>query len=146
MMAGAWISWIGERLLHADTFALILSPAIADLQFEGPTLHALRPRHHCGVLRAVFGALCFDIIGDVVALGSDASMIAGLAFLQTSYYSFMLVLLSGLGTGKIRALDVRSPAVTHAIYYVIAIAAACVVTTSVCFWPTRRARQNDSGA
>jgi len=137
-MPGTWISRIGVSILHADTFALMLAPAIADLQFEAPTREAVRPHHYAGVLRAFAGALCFDIAADVLSLGHDLGTIATLTILQASYYSFMLILLSGLGTNKLMALDVHAPEVVHAIYYIIAICAACVVTTSVCFWPSRR--------
>jgi hypothetical protein len=138
-MPGRWLSWIGQRLLHADTFALMLSPAIADLQFEAPTaVEAVRHRHYQAVLKAFIGALSFDLASDVVTLTSDVRMIAILVVLQASYYSFMLILLSGLGAGTIATFDVRGPAAVHAICYVAAVCVACILTTSVCFWPPRR--------
>jgi hypothetical protein len=142
-MPGGWLSRLGKRLLHRETFALMLAPAVADLQFEAPTAGVVRPRHYFGVLKAFAGALCFDLARDVMALGHDLDMIALLTLLQTLYYGFMLVLLSGLGTGKVAALDLHRAEVTHAVYYIVVICVACVVTTSACFWPSRRSPDND---
>ena len=142
-MPGGWFSWIGQRLLHADTFALMLSPAIADLQFEAPAfVDAVRLRHYEAVLKAFIGALCFDVANDLQTLANDVGMIAVLAILQASYYTFMLILLSGLGAGSIATLDLRSPAALHAFCYVVAVCVACIVTTAVCFWPPRRTFEN----
>src|SRR5437870_6510412 len=52
------------------------------------------------LLRALGGALWFDVSGDLLALKSDVEMIALLTLLQTIYYTFMLVLLSGFGAAR----------------------------------------------
>jgi hypothetical protein len=137
-MPGTLIARIGQRLLHGDTFEMMLSPAIADLQFEATTLAFARPGEYCAVLRALLGALWFDVSSDLLALKSDVEMIALLTFLQTSYYTFMLVLLSGLGTGTLAALEVDGALVTRALSYVAGVSIACLMTSSACFWPPRR--------
>lgn len=136
-MPGTWIARFGGRLLHADTFALMLSPAIADLQFEAPARGAARAGHYCAVLRAFAGALWFDLTADVNSLTGDLPTIGVLTAIQASYYTFLLVLLSGLGTGRLSALDVDI-LITRGIYYMLAVGIASVLTSSACFWPPRR--------
>jgi len=138
MTTGTWFARIGGRVLHADTFALMLSPAIADLQFEAATRTVARPDAYCAVLRAFAGALWFDLSGDLLTLSDDLSAIGVLTAVQACYYSFMLVLLSGLGTDRLSTLVVRDGLVTRVFWYVLAIGVACVVTSSACFWPPRR--------
>ena len=139
MMAGGWIARIGVRLLHHETFTMMLSPAIADLQFEDAARGGARARDYCGVLRALAGALWFDVSSDVAGLKNDLDMIALLTFLQTTYYTFMLVLLSGFGTGKLSSLVLDPAAVTRALSYAGGVGIACLVTSFACFWPARRA-------
>ena len=139
-MPGRWFSRLGRWMLHADTFALMLSPAIADVQFEAPTGVA-RWRHHYAMLRAFTGALWFDISGDLLTLSSDLAAIGVLTAIQSSYYAFMLVLFSGLGTERLSTLDFDRPFIARLTYYVFAICVVCVVTSSACFWPPRRTCQ-----
>lgn len=136
-MPGNWVARIGRCVLHADTFALMLSPAIADVQFEAPTDGA-RWRHHYAILRAFTGAIWFDISGDLLTLSSDLAAIGVLTAIQSSYYAFMLVLFSGLGTERVSTLELDGPFIAHLTYYVFAICVVCVVTSSACFWPPRR--------
>lgn len=145
-MPGTWLGRIGRRLLHRDTFDMMLVPAIADLQFELSTRQQPRGRaaDYWAVLCAFCGALCFDVWRDLSALRSDADMIALLTLLQASYYTFMLVLLSGLGTGQVSALTVDDAFMARATSYVGAITAACLITSSICFWPSRRASASDT--
>ena len=141
-MPGSWMARVGLRLLHRDTFDMMLSPAIADFQFETATRSAAQPADYCAVFRAMLGALWFDVSGDLLALKGDADMIALLTLLQTSYYTFMLVLLSGLGTGTLAALEMDGGLVTRAVSYVAALSAACLLTSSACYWPPRRTCQS----
>jgi len=138
-MAGHWIARIRVRLLHQETFTMMLSPAVADLQFETATRGVARPCDYCGVLRALAGALWFDVSSDMVALKNDLDMIALLTFVQTTYYTFMLVLLSGFGTSRLSSLVLDPAVVTRALSYVGAVGLACLVTSFACFWPARRA-------
>jgi len=141
MMPGSWIVRVGLAILHRDTFEMILSPAVADLQFETTTRSVARPGDYYAVIRALFGALWFDLSSDLLTLKSDAEMIALLTLLQTSYYTFMLVLLSGLGTGTLAAIEMDSGLITRALSYVAAVGVACLLTSSACFWPPRRTFQ-----
>lgn len=141
-MPGSWMARVGLRLLHRDTFEMMLSPAIADFQFETTTRSAARPADYCAVFRALLGAVWFDMSSDLLALKSDVDMIALLTLLQTSYYTFMLVLLSGLGTGTLAAIEMDSGLVTRALSYVAGVSVACLLTSSACFWPPRRTYQS----
>jgi hypothetical protein len=137
-MPGTWLAWIGGRLLHADTFALMLSPAIADLQFEAPARPFPGPVHYCAVLKAFAGALVLDLSADLLTLSDDLPTIGVLTTVQACYYGFMLVLLSGLGTERLATVDLNGDLVTRVLSYVLAIGIACVLTSSACFWPPRR--------
>lgn len=137
-MRGTWLARIGGRLLHADTFALMLSPAIADVQFEAPARGFVRPGHYCALLRAFAGALWFDLSADLLTLSDDLAAIGVLTAVQAGYYGFMLVLLSGLGTERLSTLDTAGGFITRALSYLLVIAIACVLTSSACFWPARR--------
>jgi hypothetical protein len=137
-MPGTWLARIGGRLLHADTFALMLSPAIADLQFEAPAQGFARPKHYCATVWAFAGALWFDISTDLLSLTDDLPTIGVLTAVQGCYYSFMLVLLSGLGTGRLSTIDMNGDVVTRVFSYMLAVALACVLTSTACFWPPRR--------
>jgi len=139
-MPGRWLARIGHRMLHTDTFALMLSPAIADFQFEAPTGIG-RAYHYFAILRALFGALRFDICGDLVRLTEDIGAISVLTTIQASYYAFMLVLFSGLGTERVATLDFGDGLVTRTVSYMLVICAVCLLTSSACFWPPRRTCQ-----
>ena len=145
-MPGTWLGRIGYRLLHRDTFEMMLVPAIADLQFEVSMREQPRgcPADYWALMRALCGAFCFDVWRDLSALKSDADMIALLTLLQASYYTFMLVLLSGLGAGQVSALKVDEPFVARATSYIAVVTAACLVTSSMCFWPSRHAPASDA--
>ena len=136
-MPGTWLSSIGRRVLHAESFALMLSPAIADLQFE-TTGSPFAPLHYFAVLRAFAGALWFDISGDLLAMRDDVSMIGVLTAIQASYYTFMLVLLSGFGTGRPLQMQLDESVVGRGLGFVAGIAFLSIVTSSACFWPPRR--------
>jgi hypothetical protein len=143
-MPGSWLARIGHRMLHTDTFTLMLSPAIADFQFEAPA-GISRACHYFAILRAFFGALRFDICGDLVRLTEDIGAISVLTAIQASYYAFMLVLFSGLGTERVATLDLNDGLVTRTVSWVVVICAVCLVTSSACFWPPRRTCQSQIG-
>jgi hypothetical protein len=137
-MPGAWLSRIGRRALHADSFTLMLEPAIADLQFEAAASPGAAPLHYYAVLRAFMGALWFDMWGDLAGMRDDLSMIGVLAAIQASYYTFMLVLLSGFGTGRVLQMPFDENVAVRGLAYFAAIAVASILTSSACFWPPRR--------
>jgi hypothetical protein len=142
-MPGRWFARAGRWMLHADTFALVLSPAIADVQFEASNGVA-HWRHHYALLRAFAGALWFDISRDLLTLSGDLAAIGVLSAIQSSYYAFMLVLFSGLGTERLSTLDLDRAFVVRLSYCVFGICVVCVVISSACFWPPRRTCQSQT--
>ena len=137
-MPGTWLSWIGQRTLHAESFVLMLSPAIADLQFEAAASRVATPLRYYPALRAFAGALWFDICGDLLSMRDDLSMIGVLTAIQGSYYTFMLVLLSGFGAGRPLQMQLDDGVAVRGMGYVAAITVASILTSSACFWPARR--------
>jgi hypothetical protein len=137
-MPGTWLSWLGCRALHAESFALMLSPAIADLQFETAASPFAKLRHYCAVLHTFASALWFDMCGDLFAMRNDLSMIGVLTAIQSSYYTFMLVLLSGFGTSRVSQMQFDETITVRGIGYFAGIAVASILTSSACFWPPRR--------
>jgi hypothetical protein len=99
---GAWLASLARRLLHDDIDALIVSPAIADLQFEGGTSPWRRARAYAGVWRALGGALLFQATSGIealraddarlIALRYDTFMVAGLLLVQAVYYTGLALL------------------------------------------------------
>ncbi|MGH9199210.1 MAG: hypothetical protein ACRD1T_26215, partial [Acidimicrobiia bacterium] len=68
MIPGTQHTSLSSRILHADTFALMVSPAIADLQFEAPEASRMcLLRSYAGVWRAFVGALSHDLVCDLSA-------------------------------------------------------------------------------
>ena len=63
-MPGTWLAQIARRYLHGETFALVVSPAIADMQFESPAGCLLRVRHYLAIWKALAGALSCDVVAD----------------------------------------------------------------------------------
>jgi hypothetical protein len=143
-MTGSWLWSVGLRLLHGDTLELMLAPAVADLQFE---TGARQPRlcDYWHVVRALAGALWFDFCSDFTSLRRDVDLIALLTALQASYYTFMLVLLSGFGTGRLSAMDFDTTLIVRAASYLSCVTAACLLTSSACFWPARRSYDASCG-
>ena len=117
-MRGAWLASFARRLLHDDTFDLVVSPAIADLQFE--------ERGYGAVWIALGGAYVQDLGGDLRELCDDAAMLGCLIGIQASYFFGMLVLVGGGLPAK------QAPAI------VATLLALCVTGTVVLFWPQKR--------
>ena len=142
-MPGMWLARLGERICHGETFALIVSPAIADLQFEAPTGHAHQARHYVAVWKAFALALCCDTAGDIHSLRDDLPTVVSLTLLQAFYYSFLLLLLSGFGSGRLEAQHLDETTAAYAASFVAAIALLCLIPTLASFWPPRRAPRSD---
>jgi hypothetical protein len=117
MMTGTWLSALARRLLHHDTFELVVSPAIADLQFE--------QRGHAAVCIALAGALCHDIVGDLRALCEDAAMLARLVGIQASYFAGMLGMMGGVPR-------------KDAPIILVSLVVLCAAGTLILFWPQKR--------
>ena len=137
-MPGTWLAQIAQRYLHGETFALVVSPAIADMQFESPEGYVLRARHYLAIWRALAGALSCDVVADLQSLRDDLPTLATLTLLQVSYYVFLVLLLSGFGTGRLSSNGLDQAAAMHAVGYVVVIALLCLIPTAACFWPPRR--------
>jgi hypothetical protein len=136
-MPGIWLEQIARRYLHGETFALVVSPAIADMQFESPAGYVLRARHYLAVWKALAGALACDVVADMQSLRDDLATLATLTLVQVSYYVFLLLLLSGFGTGPLSWHPDQASAM-HAVSCVIVVALLCLIPTAACFWPPRR--------
>jgi hypothetical protein len=110
-----------ERFLSDRTFQLVVTPAVADLQFDEGSGTAERLTNRLAVLRAVTGGMRDD-----VACVSRGMLL--LALLPAGYYIFLLVL----------CFDVFSLSI--ASDFIIAAALILVLSFApvmVCFWPER---------
>ena len=137
-MPGTWLAQIAQRYLHGDTFALVVSPAIADMQFESPDGYVLRARHYLAIWKALAGALASDVVADLQSLRDDLPILVTLTLMQVSYYLFLLLLLSGFGTGSMSSRLPDRATAMHAAGYVAGIMVLCLIPTATCFWPSRR--------
>ena len=104
MTPGTRLASVSSRVLRAETFDLMVSPAIADLQFESAAATRVRRlRSYAGVWRACAGALGHDVALTLrapfvdeahrVALQADVLTLAGLALFQVCYYAAMISML-----------------------------------------------------
>jgi hypothetical protein len=126
MMPGDWLTRVTRRLLHDDTFELVVSPAIADLQFESHAMAAPPLRSYLAVWIALAGALLLDLDHDVRDVIDEGTTFATLALVQSSYYLAMLTLVfDGMS---------RSASLTLAL----CVIGASTMSTTALFWPDRR--------
>ena len=134
MTRGDWLSSFARPIFHRETFELVVSPAIADLQFEPPSL-----RGYAAVWIALAGAACRDARSDLKVLGGDAGTLGAVVVMQACYYTCLLTLMSGLTTSGLTAIDaferLRDGA---ALFFVALIAGLSTIPTLFCFWPARR--------
>jgi hypothetical protein len=140
-MRGTWLAQLGQRYLHGETFALVVAPAIADMQFESPAGCMRQAQHYVAIWKAFAGALCCDALADAQSLRDDLPTLATLTLVQFSYYAFFLLLLSGFGTGPVSSNHADQTTVLHAASYVTAVVLFCMIPTAACFWPSRRTHQ-----
>jgi hypothetical protein len=138
-MRGDWLATT-RRVFHEETFDTIVSPAIADLQFESSSAGWVRSaRGYAGVCVAIAGALGGDLAGDLRALSGDAWTLSRLVLMQTCYYTCLLTLMSGLTTSGHttgRAVDQASGSAALAV--AVVIVGLSTIPTLLCFWPARR--------
>ena len=134
-MRGFRMTALARRVFREDTFALMVSPAIADLQFEGGGF-ATVTRGYVAVARAASGALLYDFLADIRILSEDASDLIRIVAMQTCYYAAMLTLIAGTGFMRL----------SNAELFVIAIGivGVSVIPVVVCFWPDRYASAADA--
>jgi hypothetical protein len=134
MTRGDWLTSFARPIFHRETFELVVSPAVADLQFEPPSARA-----YLAVWIALGGAVWRDLRSDVRVLSGEAGTLGALVVMQACYYTCLLMLMSGLTTSGLTAIDaferLRDGA---ALFFVILIAGLSTVPTLLCFWPARR--------
>ena len=134
MMRGDWLMSLARPIFHRDTFELVVSPAIADLQFEPPS-----GRGYAGVWIALGGAVWRDLRSDLRVLSGDAGTLGALVVMQACYYTCLLTLMSGMTTSGLTAIDafdrLREGA---ALFFVALIAGLSTSPPLLCFWPARR--------
>ncbi|HLG57362.1 MAG TPA: hypothetical protein VI485_18615 [Vicinamibacterales bacterium] len=100
-MTGSWIAAIAQRLLRDDTFARVLEPAVADLQFEAPRQTRLRRlASYAAVLLVLVRAVFHDLRGDLaLAFGGDALRRAWTPAIICYVSLFVILLWRQLSTG-----------------------------------------------
>jgi hypothetical protein len=96
MTRGTWMIRIGHVLVGEDVFDSVVSPAIADLQFEAPAGGFASARGYLGVWRAIAGGVGRDIGGDLRLLTGDTATLAGLVLVQVGYYGFLATFLMNI--------------------------------------------------
>jgi hypothetical protein len=137
-MPGAWITAVARQVLDVQTFELIVSPAVADLQFESATSRRMdRVRGYLAVLVACLGAFGHDLLIDLKLLHDDAPTLIRVVLMQVAYYSSMLtILFAGMSAREaVGALFTESTQIWIALAIIVALSA---LPTLVCFWPARR--------
>jgi hypothetical protein len=131
-MTGLRLTRVAQAVLHEDSFELIVSPAIADLQFS-PGRGA-----RIGVWVAFLGALWTDLQDDVRLVIDDAAMLAALVLIQACYYSGILLLLVVGMTARQLAESLAAGPSPTLIGVLLLILALSTAPTLLCFWPPRR--------
>ncbi len=139
-MRGDWLTTVARAMMHDDTFDAIVSPAIADLQFEAPAAgYVCSARGYAGVWVAVTGAVRRDLARDLRVLSDDAATLTSLVFMQACYYTCLLTLMSGLTTSGLTAVHAFDRISGEAaLIFVCIIVGLSTIPTLLCFWPARR--------
>jgi hypothetical protein len=126
------VMMFARRVFREDTLALMVYPAIADLQFEGATgSMATLVRGYAALARALYGGLVHDFCADLRVLCDDAPDLLRAVAMQACYYAMMLTLASGAGFRRLSDLE--------CVMIAIVIVALSVIPALVCFWPDRYA-------
>src|SRR5688572_25327999 len=95
-MRGIRVMVFAQRVFREDTLALMVYPAIADLQFEGATGSlSTVVRGYAAVARALYGGLVHDFCTDLRVLYGDAPDLLRAVAMQACYYAMMLTLVGG---------------------------------------------------
>jgi hypothetical protein len=126
----AAITALSERFLTERSFELIVTPALADFEFDPQASGPRRFAPHLAVLAAFVGAFRDDAIR-----GADIGTFLGLVLIPVCYYSFFFIL--GLPKGVPMA---TGPLATLGIA-VVALSLAPVI---VCYWPDRQPRNSST--
>ena len=150
MIPGTRLALLSSRFLRAETFELMVSPAIADLQFEAPAASRVRRiRSYAGVWRACGGALGQDIALTLkapfvdktrrAALRSDVLTFAWLTLFQACYYASMLTIAfskwSDVGAW-LHTVLLRTSVLEALMLGAVALLLPALPVLA-CFWPRR---------
>jgi hypothetical protein len=134
MTRGDWLTSLARPIFHRETFELVVSPAIADLQFEQRSTGG-----YVAVWIAVGGAVWRDLRSDLRILSDDVGTLGALVVMQACYYTCLLTLMSGLTTSGLTAVDAfERVSGGAAMFFAALITGLSVVPTLLCFWPARR--------
>jgi hypothetical protein len=120
---------IARRVFHEETFDLMVSPALADLQFEAMAGISTTARNYVAVSRALVGAMCYDLFHDLRSLREDASDLLQVVAMQVSYYAAMTTLIGGAAFGRL-----SSEAILFLIFVILCLS---LIPALLCFWPAR---------
>lgn len=130
MTFAAAITALSERFLTDRSFELIVTPALADFEFDSRVPGPRRFAPHRAVLAAFFGALRDDAIR-----GGDIGTFVGLVLIPVCYYSFFFIL------GLPKGMPMASGPLTALGIAVVALSLAPVI---VCYWPERHPRNTST--
>jgi hypothetical protein len=127
-MTGDRLAKAAQRLVGEELFTFVVSPAIADLQFDA-NHQPLRARAfaYVAVWRALLGAVALEVTGRARLVRQDAALLAGLTFLQTAYYLCML------------AVALEHVSVPRTLLVGVAVSAFSAASTLIGFWPAESA-------
>lgn len=127
-MRGLRATRIGRRLLREQTFELMVSPAIADLQFESDRA-GVRPAAYSAVAAGLVGGFVEDMRLDLAELATDLPGLLQIVAVQTCYYTTMLTLIGGAAFKQLSG--------PHFLFLGTLILSLSTVSTLVCYWPKR---------
>jgi hypothetical protein len=120
---------VARRFLTDRSFALIVEPTIADVEFS-PS--GRRAGDLLAIARAIAGAAWEDATS-----GSGALTFFGLVLVPAAYFSVLLTLLAPVA---VRDLSLAG----HLPTVGAAIAALSLMPVLVCYWPDKRSARTDN--
>jgi hypothetical protein len=141
-LRGRWMEAAARCLFSPESFALLVEPAIADLQIEGDARFAERLDAYRTVWIGM-AAACDEGIARrtrTFVRDNDIVTIAGLALLHAAHSAWMIVLLLGLDgrvhLGRLLHRAVASP--TPGVLAAASVAALCLARVLATRWLGRR--------
>lgn len=133
MNPGDGLERFAVRILNADTFELIASPAIADLQFESSVQGRVPIGSYIGTWKAIASGMLLDVFR---AWQANADTILPLLLIQSAYYACLFAIAGGLGQSRGRevlAKLVFDPGVGEALVILTVVLFLPAVTVAGCF-------------
>jgi hypothetical protein len=101
-MTGDAVLFVSRRLLHAESVALIVAPAVADLQHESTRSLLARARGHAALWVALAGAVWHELVWDPRSAEWVEHLpgVLTILFVLTSYQLALATLLFDFGNWK----------------------------------------------